>query len=261
MLMRLIALAFLIPALFTGSASAADLYIKYKLYALGLPIGSGVLSLDVDSKSYSVSANGQTAAFGRLVSDGKGTVEVAGTAQKLDLEPARYALDLKSEDETGTITMRMRKGSIDAIEVRPPQDRMKERVKVTAEHLKSVLDPLTAAVLPAPQGLAKESCNRTLRIFDGKERYDVHLQYKSRKATRTSDGRFKGDVIVCGVRYEPISGHRPKRKSIQQLAANKSMEVWLAPVGDKPYLVPLRASISLPFGSLLVEAEKYKLSD
>ena len=194
MLMRPIALAFLITALFTGSASAADLYIKYKLYALGLPIGSGVLSLDVDSKSYSVSANGQTAAFGRLVSDGKGTVEVAGTAQKLDLEPARYALDLKSEDETGTITMRMRKGSIDAIEVRPPQDRMKERVKVTAEHLKSVLDPLTAAVLPAPQGLAKESCNRTLRIFDGKERYDVHLQYKSRKATRTSDGRFKGDM-------------------------------------------------------------------
>jgi hypothetical protein len=260
MQMRLIALAFLIPALFTGSASASDLYMKYKLYALGLPIGSGVLSLDIDSKSYSVSANGQTAAFGRLVSDGKGTVEAAGTANAFDLEPARYDLDLKSEDETGTIAMRMRKGSVDDVSVQPPQDRMKERVKVTAAHLKGVLDPLTAAVLPTPKGLSKESCNRTLRIFDGKERYDVHLRYKARKTARTSDGRFKGDVLVCSVRYEPISGHRPKRKSIQQLAANKSMEVWLAPVGDKPYLVPLRASISLPFGSLLVEAEKYKLS-
>lgn len=259
--MRLIALVFLIPTLFTGSASASDLYLKYKLYALGLPIGSGVLSLDVDGKSYNVSANGQTAAFGRLVSDGKGTVEVAGTARELELEPARYDLDLKSEDETGTVSMRMRKGAVDDVAVQPPQDRMKERVKVTAAHLKGVLDPLTAAVLPAPQGLARESCNRTLRIFDGKERYDVHLRYKARKATRTSDGRFKGDVLVCSVRYEPISGHRPKRKSIQQLAANKSMEVWLAPVGDKPYLVPLRASISLPFGSLLVEAEKYKLSE
>ncbi|GAB2187347.1 DUF3108 domain-containing protein [Roseibium sp. LAB1] len=259
--MRLIPLVFLIQALFIGSASASDLYLKYKLYALGLPIGSGVLSLDVDNKSYSLSANGQTAAFGRLVSDGKGSVEAAGAARDLDLQPARYELDLQSEDETGTVSMQMRKGNVDKVDVQPPQDRMKERVKVTAEHMKSVLDPLTAAVLPAPRGLAEESCNRTLRIFDGKERYDVHLRYKSRKATRTSDGRFKGDVIVCSVRYEPISGHRPKRKSIQQLASNKSMEVWLAPVGNKPYLVPLRASISLPFGSLLVEAEKYKLSE
>ncbi|MCX2723100.1 DUF3108 domain-containing protein [Roseibium salinum] len=246
--------------LLAGEASAADLYVKYKLYALSLPIGSGTLSLDVGDEVYSVRADGQTAAFGRLISDGKGSVKARGGIRKLALQPETYAFDLKSEDETGTVSMNMRAGKVDKVAVNPPQDRMKERIKVTADHLKGVVDPLTAALLPAPKGLSKESCNRTLQIFDGKERYNVHMHYKSRKSMTTADGRFKGDTIVCGVRYEPVSGHRPKRKSIQELAANTSLEVWLAPVGDKPFLVPLRASISLPFGRVVIQAEKYKLS-
>lgn len=247
----------LMPA---SAAQAADLYLKYKLYALSLPIGSGVLNVDVDEKTYSLSANGQTAAFGRLVSDGKGKVVVRGKVTDTNLEPAGYSLDLKSADDTGTISMQMRGGGVDKVAVNPPQDRMNERIKVTAAHLKNVVDPLSAALLPAPQVLSEQSCNRTLQIYDGKERYNVVMHYKSRRKAATSDGRFKGDVLVCGLRYQPVSGHRPKRKSIQELAGNRSMEVWLAPVGDRPYLVPLRASISLPFGSLVVQAEKYKLS-
>ncbi|MHA7773162.1 DUF3108 domain-containing protein [Roseibium sp. M-1] len=247
-------------ALLPGGASAADLYIKYKLYALSLPIGSGTLSLDVGKETYWASAEGQTAAFGKLVSDGKGSVKARGGVGSKSLQPDSYAYDIKSEDETGTVAMTLRAGRVDKVAVNPPQDRMKERIKVTQDHLKSVLDPLTAAILPAPKGLDKASCDRTLHIFDGKERYDVRLNYKSSQTTKSADGRFKGKVLVCGVRYEPVSGHRPKRKSIQELAANKSMEVWLAQVGDKPYLVPLKASISLPFGSLVVEAEKFKLA-
>lgn len=243
-----------------ASASAADLYMKYKLYALSLPIGSGVLNVNVDDGSYSLSADGQTAAFGRLVSDGQGKVRADGNVRDQTLVPASYALDLKSTEDTGTVAMEMRAGKVGRVAVNPPQDRMNERIKVTEAHLKNVLDPLSAALLPAPNKLSKESCDRRLRIYDGKERYDVHMRYKSHRSTRTSDGRFKGEVLVCGVRYEPVAGHRPKRKTIQELAKNSSMEVWLAPVGDKPYLVPLRASIALPFGSLVVQAEKYKLS-
>jgi len=247
----------LLPA---PAAQAADLYLKYKLYALSLPIGSGVLNVNVDEETYSLSANGQTAAFGRLVSDGKGTVSANGNVRDLELEPSSYSLDLKSEEDSGTVSVRMRDGKVDKIAVNPPQDRMNERIKVTAAHLKNVLDPLSAALLAAPGGLSRESCNRSLRLFDGKERYNVHMRYKSRRTASTADGRFKGDVLVCSVRYEPVAGHRPKRKTIQELTGNTSMEVWLAPVGGKSFLVPLRASISLPFGSLVVQAEKYKLS-
>ncbi|WP_298982237.1 DUF3108 domain-containing protein [uncultured Roseibium sp.] len=259
--MRLLAFFFSLQLISLAPAAGADLYLKYKLYALGLPIGSGVLLLNVNDESYSLSAKGQTAAFGRLVSDGRGSAEVRGGVRDRNLQPEAYSLDIKSEDDSGSVAMTMRSRDVKKVAVDPPQDRMKERIKVTAGHLKNVLDPLSAAILPAPNGLKKESCNRTLHIYDGKERYDAHLSYKSTRTTKTADRRFKGKVIVCRVRYEPVSGHRPKRKAIQELAANKSMEVWLAPVGSKPYLVPLRAAISLPFGSLVVEAEKYKLSD
>ncbi|WP_299471343.1 DUF3108 domain-containing protein [uncultured Roseibium sp.] len=247
-------------ALTTGQASSADLYMKYKLYAVGLPIGSGVLNVDLDNTSYSIDASGGTAAFGKLVSDGKGNVSVRGDNTGGQLSPQKFSLDVNSEDETGTITMQMSKGALKKVAVNPPQDRMNERIKVTRDHLKNVLDPLTAAVFPAPKGLSKESCNRTLSLFDGKERYNVHLSYKSKRNARTADGRFNGKVLVCRARYEPVAGHRPKRKTIQELAKNKSMEIWLAPVGDKPFLVPLRASITAPFGPLVVKAEKYKLS-
>ena len=259
--MRLASFVLFALALSTGSASSADLYMKYKLYAVGLPIGSGVLSLDINENSYSIKADGGTAAFGKLVSDGRGSVNVRGGVKSGELKPETFALTVKSEDENGTISMQGRGNKFEKIAVNPPQDRMNERIKVNDQHLKNVLDPLTAAVFPAPNGLAAESCNRTLELFDGKERYNVHLSYKAKRKARTSDGRFKGDVLVCRARYEPIAGHRPKRKTIQQLANNKSMEIWLAPVGGKPYLVPLRASINAPFGPLVVEAEKYKLSD
>lgn len=259
--MRLLVFFFSLQLLGLSPAAGADLYLKYKLYALGLPVGSGVLLVDVNDNDYSLSAKGQTAAFGRLVSDGKGSADVRGGVRDLSFQPETYSLDIKSEDDSGTVAMTMRSGNVKDVEVIPPQDRMKERIKVSAGHLKNVLDPLSAAIMPAPNGLEKDSCNRTLRIYDGKERYDAHLSYKSTRTTKTADRRFKGKVLVCRVRYEPVSGHRPKRKAIQELAANKSMEVWLAPVGNKPYLVPLRAAISLPFGSLVVEAEKYKLSD
>lgn len=246
-------------AVVASPVQAADLYLKYKLFAVGLPIGSGVMSVDFSKGSYSIDANGGTAAFGKLVSDGKGSVNVRGDIASGALQPKKFKLEVRSDDENGTISMQMRKGSVDKVAVNPPQDRMNQRIKVTSDHLRNVLDPLTAAVFPAPKGLSAESCNRTLELFDGKERYNVHLSYKSKRHAKTSDGRFKGDVLVCRARYEPISGHRPKRKTIQDLAKNKSMEIWLAPVGDRPYLVPLRASIKASFGSLVVKAEKYKL--
>jgi hypothetical protein len=259
-LMRLIVLSFLALVLLVSRASAADLYMKYKLYAVGLPIGSGVLSLDFGDETYSIKGDGKTAAFGRLVSDGNGAAEVRGGVEDGVPQPENYAFRISSEDETGDISMQLSGGKVGRVSVDPPQDRMNERVKVTAKHVEGVLDPLTAAVFPAPKGLVREACNRTLPLFDGKERYNVHLSYKSRRKTSTADGRFKGDVLVCRARYEPIAGHRPKRKAIQDLAKNKSVEVWLAPVGDKPYLVPLRASITVAFGSLVVQAEKFKLT-
>jgi uncharacterized protein DUF3108 len=258
-LMRLIVFSLLALALLVCRASAADLYMKYKLYAVGLPIGSGVLSLDFGDGTYSIKADGKTAAFGRLVSDGNGAVEARGGVKGGVPQPESYAFNISSEDETGDISMQINGGKVGKVSVDPPQDRMNERIKVTAKHVKDVLDPLTAIVLPAPSGLVPEACNRSLPLFDGKERYNVHLSFKSRRKASTSDGRFKGDVLVCRARYEPVAGHRPKRKAIQDLAKNKSLEVWLAPVGDKPYLIPLRASITVPFGSLVVQAEKFKL--
>ncbi|MES0879153.1 DUF3108 domain-containing protein [Roseibium sp. SCP14] len=259
--MRLFALAFLSLLLISGEAPASDLYLKYKLYALGLPIGSGTLSVSLNEETYSLKSSGQTAAFGRLVSDGKGTVEVRGGLNGGTLVPESYSLKVNSEDDTGTVSMQMKAGKVAKVAVNPPQDRMKERIKVTAEHLQKVLDPLSAALLPAPKGLEPDSCNRSLQLYDGKERYNVHLSYKTKRKAKTADGRFKGDVLVCKARYEPIAGHRPKRKTIQELARNKSIEVWLAPVGEASYLVPLRASIKAPFGALVVQAEKYKLSN
>jgi len=243
-----------------GGASADSLYVKYKLYAVGLPIGSGVLNLDLRDETYTLSGSGETAAFGRLVSDGKGSVRAKGGIAEGAFLPETYALKLTSSDDSGKISMKMRGGKIDDVSVNPPQDRMKERVKVTESHLKGVLDPLSAAIFPAPKGLNPESCNRTLQLFDGKERYNVHLHYKKRDTAKTVDGRFNGKVLVCGARYEPVAGHRRNRKAIQELAENKSLELWLAPVGKSDYLFPFRASVKVPFGALVVEAEKYKLS-
>ena len=106
-----------------------------------------------------------------------------------------------------------------------------DRVPVTAEHRRDVVDPLTAWLIPAGRrhGLARAACERTLPIFDGQRRYDLKLAFKRMDKVKADEG-YHGPALVCAVTFQPVAGHRASEHAGQILAGGREIELWLAPV-------------------------------
>jgi hypothetical protein len=70
---------------------------------------------------------------------------------------------------------------------------------------------------------------------------------------------YSGPVAVCAARYTPIAGHRPDRASTKFMAANKAMEVWLAPVGASGFVAPYRISVKTQIGTVVLDAQEFAI--
>ncbi len=109
----------------------------------------------------------------------------------------------------------------------------KTAVPVVASHLRDVLDPISSVMLPVkPTEINNGSaiCNRTLPVFDGKNRMNLKLRYKSSKPRQVKG--FSGPTFTCSVRYQPVAGHKPERKETKFMKANRDIEVTFARVGE-----------------------------
>lgn len=255
--MRILSLAAL--ALFLSApAHAEGLHVKYHVNFLGVKVGEGKLNVNLNDNGYSIGGDGAMAAFGKLVSDAKADVSAGGVIDGDTVKPTSFNMKAVDDGKPNTVALAMNKGNVASQSVFPAQDKMDQRIKVEDAHRRGIVDPLSAMVFPAPKGIHPDSCNRTVKIYDGRERYDVVLRYKSKYQQRGSSKNYSGPVLVCSARYKPIAGHRPNRKTIKQLEANKSMEVELAQVPGTTYLILYKASLNTPAGPVSVNSVKMK---
>jgi hypothetical protein len=141
----------------------------------------------------------------------------------------------------------------------PGRKEDRDRVPITDEHRLGAIDPMSAALMPvagAGDVAGPDACNRTLPIYDGRQRYDLALSYD--RAERAKDVKgFSGAVAVCRVTYRPVAGHRANRKQVRELSENKNIFVWLAPIADTRVLVPIRVTIGTAVGTFIVQATHF----
>lgn len=253
-------LPFLLVFLFllVEPATARGLFVKYDGSLMGLKIGEMNLSVNLEGESYSISGQGEMAALGSLLSNGEATVHSKGALISGKPKSALYSLNAQEGGKPNTVSLKLDHGDVKSREIYPPQDRMNERIKVTNDHKHGVIDPLSAIIFHAPKGIHRDSCNRTIQVYDGRDRFDVVMGYKSRYRIKGRKKRYSGEVLACSARYKPISGHRPNRKTIKDLAANKTMEIHLAEISGTPYLLLYRASVMTSAGKAVLQNVKFK---
>jgi hypothetical protein len=129
---------------------------------------------------------------------------------------------------------------------------------VTKQQLEGVLDPMSGAFLTAqsenPNG-DLSVCNKTLPVFDGRQRYDLVVTPK-RVVTvkRTTRAGYGGPAVICGVKFIPIAGYQPDNPAIRLMSQRNEIEVWLIPVRGTSMYVPYRIVLPTPvgYGSALV---------
>lgn len=251
-----------------GPLALADgtksLFTRYDLSIAGIRLASFRFQSEYDDRGYSITGHGDSSRLVELIAKFKGSTKSAGAFAGLHVLPASYKLSFLSGKRKQRVEMHFSNDTIDELAVDPPQSPSPRRIPVKPAHRIGVLDPLSAVVLPLPEGEldGNSVCDRRLPIFDGRHRYDLVLSYK-RTASAPVAGKphERTSLFVCKVKYNPIAGHKPERKSTLYWQNSEDIEIWLAPVTKAGMLVPYRALLPTPIGMAVLSLSKLKISN
>ena len=242
------------PALAQGRLDA-----RYAVTLAGVPVGKGAWVIDIAENQFTAAASGATAGLLRVFASGQGSGASRGLIVSGNPVPASFAASITSDKKTEEIRMTLGAGDVKDFAVSPEVPVDPERVPVTEAHFHGVSDPMTGSLIRVPgtgNPLTPQACARTTPIFDGRMRYNLQFAYKRMEQVKADKG-YEGPVVVCAVYFTPIAGFIPHRASVKYLAAQRDMEVWLAPVANTRVLVPYRISIPTPIGMGVMQATQF----
>ena len=255
------ALALLVAALAPAGPAAAQgrLEARYEVSLAGILVGKGAWVIDIGDDQYSAAASGGTSGLLKTFAGGSGTGASQGRVVNGAFVPASYSATTTSSKKSETIRMTLAGGNVKefAIDPEPPVD--SDRIPVTDAHRRGVLDPMTGSLLRVPGNadpVSPEACHATTPIFDGRMRYDLKLDFKRMETVKAEKG-YQGPVVVCAIYFSPVAGYIPDRAAIKYLAAQRNMEVWLAPIAGTRVLVPFKMTVPTPLGTGILEAVQF----
>jgi hypothetical protein len=259
--------AILLVAMAAGLASGANDYAhaqkleaRYVISMTGIRVGQSAWTVNIDSDHYSAAASGGSVDILNVLLRGEGVAQVSGGIKDGRLVPANFSSSLTEDGEKVDLKMTLDDGIVTDVKdnALPPGA---DRVPLAQSHAQGVTDPLTALLIPDDGGEAapaKESCNRTLSIFDGRRRYDLVLSFKRMETMRDkADG---GRVLVCNVILRPVAGHRANSMIMKYVAGRRDMEIAFAPITGTRFLAPFRLSVPTLIGTMAVQATSFETS-
>ena len=170
-------------------------------------------------------------------------------------KPAAFSFDFKSSAKSGSTRMEFADGGVSEIKNLPVTPNKGEVIPVREQHLKGVLDPLSA-IMAMSRGTSANPCERRVPIFDGKERFDLVLSPKGEtKITEQQPSGQPGMAHVCRVRYLPIAGHKVDSDT-KYMAANDAIEVMLRPIPSANVFVPYQITIPTMAGTATIVSKR-----
>ncbi len=263
LLIGLVMMPILVPGPGLNSAEVqAKLDAEYAATLIGLPIGHISWAVDLQENRFKSAATGSISGFLRLFLDAHGSVAAHGALSSGKPVASKFQLKLLagkwSDDITIVFSGNKAKETVASASASPPA----EYVPLRDADRVNVSDPMTGLfVYVAGNGATTvpQACERTIAIFDGHSRYNLRLNFKRLDMAHPNEG-YSGPVVVCSAKFLPVAGYDPKHFLITYLAAQRDVEIWLAPLVGTRLLVPYRASISTPLGVGVLEATKFAVT-
>ena len=247
----------------SGAASAADgwpanVRALYEINFNGFNVGTFEFQSQAESQSYTLTANarlsillgaftwdGETRSFGMIVNQAP--------------KPASFTFDFRSNLRAGSTKLGFSDGAVTNIANLPPTVTSVPTIPVREQHLKGVVDPLSA-IMVLSRNAAADPCDRRIPIFDGRERFDLLFSRKGdMRVTEQAPSGQPGIAHVCRVRYLPIAGHKIDSET-KFMAANDAIEVALRPVPSANVFVPYQISIPTMAGSTTIVSKRVEIA-
>jgi hypothetical protein len=246
----------------TASAQAqsptwpANLKAEYEVAFNGFGIGSFAFQAEAERETYALKGSASLSMLLGAIS-WTSDIRAIGTVSDKLPQPSAYAFEVKSGSRGMMTRMGFEDGAVNSVAHMPPQPPKPEIVPVRAQHLKGVVDPLSAMMMLAS---SQAPCDRRIPIFDGRERFD--LVFSRKGEMRISEQSPSGQPSVghvCRVRYVPIAGHKPDEYT-QKMGENRDIEVVLRPVPSAHMFVPYQISIPTPMGTATLTSKRVEIA-
>lgn len=251
-------LAFAVMTLFgipdIANAQEYNHQTRFTVKFAGVEIGKANFEIKFDDVSYSLKGSGKTTGLVDWAAPAKGSVESVGTLKENRLVPQVHKASVKEQKKKEeSLLLSFADDTVSDIKFVTRKPRKKREapkyIPVEAKHMAAVLDPASSLIVPMSGEDARDGqkvCKQTFPVFDGETRYDIKLFFKQTKPIKT-DG-YNGHAYVCQMRYVPIAGHKKDHKSVKEMAGNKNMEIWLAPMQGVSVFTPIRIVVGTKWG-------------
>ena len=252
--------ASVIVGLATAPAQAQGrLDAQYEASLAGILVGKGAWTIEIADDQYSAAANGGTTGILKAFAGGHGSGAAQGRIVNGLLAPSSYLATIASDSkQSETIRIQLAAGNIKDSSIEPEPEPNPDRLPVTDAHRKGVIDPMTGSLIHVAgtaDPISPEACASSTAVFDGRMRYDLKLGFKRLETVKAKG--YQGPVVVCALYFVPIAGYVPDRAAIKYLAAQRNMEVWLAPIAGTRVLVPFKVLVPTPIGMAALEATQF----
>lgn len=253
--------AFLPGALLAAETAHAQGKVSahYAISMTGVTIGHITWTIDIGETTYNTTATGKASGVLSVLMNGDGTVNAQGRVAEDHLDPSAFTSTIADEDGTIKLTMVFANGvATESLTPQPPSH--PDRMPVTDADRRDVADPLSAVLISTKLGggtFAASDCDRTLKIFDGRRRYNLVLS-NGRVSKVEIERGYRGPALVCGVMLEPIAGYRADSMVIKYVARRRNMELWFAPIAGTSIVAPVRVLMPTLVGTLKIEADRFE---
>lgn len=225
----------------------------YKITLNGFDLGAFKFKSNVGRTKYSLETDVEISAL-LGVFKWKGVTHTTGQLQAKAPQPTDFRFDYESSVRNGSVAMGFDKDGIERLTVLPTTIEAADTVPLAPDHLKGVLDPLTA-ILALTHTDAASPCGRKVPIFDGKQRFDISLRYARQEPV---PGIPSETATVCRVKYTPIAGYRPTEDT-KQLASSNDIEIAFRVVPSAKLMIPQSVSVPTAIGSARIDLEKVNI--
>jgi len=237
-----------------SSVSTANRIVAvYRVDIGNFNLGEFKLTTIFRGDDYEMRGEGRFKVLEGLIYEWRGVTASYGRVTDTGPEPTMYAFNYADSAKAGEklrITFDGR--AVTEVSIIPRNRPLPRTIPVTKEQLEGVLDPMSGAFLSAqsdnPNG-DLEVCNKTLPVFDGRQRYDLVVSPKRAVTVkRTTPRGYGGPAVICAVKFIPIAGYQPDNPAIRLMQQSNEIEVWLIPVRASNMYVPYRIVLPTPVG-------------
>jgi Protein of unknown function (DUF3108) len=242
-----------------GAGAQGKLDARYLATLSGVPIGEGAWAIDIGQNQFTAVASGMTTGLLRVFASGEGNAASQGAVRSNSLLPKVFVSTINNDRRIQELRIVLSAGTVKELVVDPPTTPNPERIPVTEADRRGVIDPMSAALIRVSGSgdpVSAEACRRTIPIFDGRMRFDLHLSFGRIETVHAQKG-YQGPVAVCGVQFVPVAGYVPERPAIKYLIGRQDIEIWLAPIPATRIVVPYRISLPTPVGRGILEATEF----